>query len=87
MKYGYLSPAADGAGALRTEESVRRAISEMQRFAGLPETGQLDERTVKLLHTPRCGLPDVLPEDRGRRRKRFALHNGYKWSYTNLTWR
>lgn len=36
-------------------ESVRG----FQRFAGLPETGKLDDATVDMLHAPRCGVSDV----------------------------
>lgn len=78
--------AVDGVGALRTEDSVRRAIMELQKFGGLPETGHVDERTAKLMRTPRCGLPDVPSSSRSRRRRRFTAQ-GQKWMYTNLTWR
>lgn len=46
-----MDKAADGAFALRTEESVRNALRELQEFAGLPASGRMDERTKKLLHT------------------------------------
>ncbi|CAG9817811.1 unnamed protein product [Phaedon cochleariae] len=85
MEYGYMDKSKDGAFALRTEESVRRSLEAMQRFAGLPATGRLDAATKRLLATPRCGLPD-LEAERPRRTKRFALH-GSKWPYTTLTWR
>lgn len=77
--------AADGIGALRTEDSVRRAIMDLQRFGGLPVTGRVDDRTAELMRTPRCGLPDA-PSTPGGRRKRFTVQ-GQKWMYTNLTWR
>ncbi|EFA09264.2 matrix metalloproteinase-2 [Tribolium castaneum] len=83
-RFGYMDATADGAFALRTEESVRDAIKDMQEFAGIPVTGRLDERTLKLLNTPRCGMPDKNKQTSGRR-KRFTLH-GQKWPYTNLTW-
>lgn len=88
MKFGYMRTAVDGVGALRTEDSVRRAIMELQRFGGLPETGHVDEKTAKLMRTPRCGLPDYVPSSlsRSRRKKRFTVQ-GQKWMYTNLTWR
>lgn len=84
--FGYLQKSKDGAFALRTEHSVRKSLKEMQAFAGLPATGQLDERTLKLIRTPRCGLPDKDDDDFVKRRKRFTLR-GPKWPYTNLTWR
>lgn len=80
-----MDKAADGAFALRTEESVRNALRELQEFAGLPASGRMDERTKKLLHTPRCGMPDKVQQTSGRR-KRYAIH-GEKWPYTDLTWR
>lgn len=83
MKFGYLSNTPHNTGALRTEESVRQAIKDLQRFGGLPETGHLDEKTQKLMRTPRCGLPDYVDK---RRKKRFTKQ-GQVWNHTNLTWR
>lgn len=84
MRFGYLPKAKDGAFALRTEESIRTSLSDLQQFAGIPVTGQLDGATIKLLRTPRCGLPDKVYQTSGRR-KRFTLQ-GEKWPYLNLTW-
>lgn len=83
MKFGYLSPTPHGTGALRTEESARQAIRNLQKFSGLPETGQIDNRTRTLLRRPRCGLPDY---DFNTRQKRFTKQ-GQVWRHTNLTWR
>lgn len=83
MKFGYLSGAPHGPGALRTEDSIRQAIRQLQQFSGLPPTGTLDEKTKKLLSRPRCGLPDIEP----RRRRRRFVKQGQTWPYTNLTWR
>ncbi|XP_022917166.1 matrix metalloproteinase-2-like [Onthophagus taurus] len=84
MKYGYLSSIRDGVAALRTEESLRAAIREMQEFANIPVTGELDDRTRKLMKVRRCALPDREPSN-GRPR-RYALHHGRPWDHLDLTW-
>lgn len=93
MQFGYLPQSDIETGNLRTEESVRDAVRELQRFGGLPETGNIDAATRKLLATPRCGVPDKQdnynlerPGPGIRRTKRYTLQ-GLKWDYTNLTWR
>lgn len=87
MRFGYMNQTADGAFALRTEDSIRDGIRDMQQFAGIPVTGRLDQQTLHLLRRPRCGLPDrTTAVQTSGRRKRFALQ-GQKWPYTNLTWR
>ncbi|XP_066253558.1 matrix metalloproteinase-2-like [Euwallacea similis] len=83
--FGYMRQSADGVFAMRTEESIRGAIKEMQAFAGIPVTGKLDEKTAKLMRTPRCGLPDKEIGLTSGRRKRYAIH-GMKWPHTDLTW-
>lgn len=41
--------------------SMEDKIQEMQAFLGLAVTGQLDAPTLNMMHTPRCGVPDVSP--------------------------
>ncbi|XP_062859517.1 matrix metalloproteinase-25 [Trichomycterus rosablanca] len=85
-RYGYLPPPDPRTGRLQTREGIEAAIKQMQRFAGLKETGQLDRDTLKLMSTPRCSLPDVVgSEDMLRRRKRYTL-SGSQWENTNLDW-
>uniref|UniRef100_A0A8C1J6T6 Matrix metallopeptidase 17b n=1 Tax=Cyprinus carpio TaxID=7962 RepID=A0A8C1J6T6_CYPCA len=57
-KYGYLPPADPSTGQLQAWTAVTQAVKKMQRFAGLDDTGMLDEETVQLMQTPRCSLPD-----------------------------
>ncbi|XP_053550621.1 matrix metalloproteinase-25 [Bombina bombina] len=87
-RYGYL-PAPDPYSAQqRTKEGLQEAVRTMQRFAGLRETGELDDETIRMMQKPRCSLPDIIlrPEFMGRRRKRYVL-SGSVWPKKKLTWR
>jgi len=69
-----------------SQDSLRQYIMEFQSFAGLPATGDLDNETVKMMNTPRCGVRDMeAPTDRARK-KRYALQ-GSRWKVKNLTYR
>ncbi|KAL0993669.1 hypothetical protein UPYG_G00111380 [Umbra pygmaea] len=62
----------------------------MQRFAGIEETGVLDNATLSLMKTPRCSLPDIvgtedLLKKRRKRRKRYTL-TGLRWEKNDITW-
>ena len=57
------------------QQSLIKAVKEFQTFGGVVNTGIIDEHTIELMRTPRCGLPDVKD---GVRRKRFALQ-GSRW--------
>ena len=41
------------------DEQTRAALENYQRFFGLPITGELDNATLTLVNTPRCGVPDT----------------------------
>ncbi|CAG0919792.1 unnamed protein product, partial [Notodromas monacha] len=87
MTFGYLPQSDFEIGNLRTEEELINAIKEMQTFAGIPATGKIDEKTLKLMHTPRCGLPDVDKSFGGdRTRPKRYLLQGQRWPRTALTW-
>uniref|UniRef100_A0A667WS13 Matrix metallopeptidase 17b n=1 Tax=Myripristis murdjan TaxID=586833 RepID=A0A667WS13_9TELE len=58
MRYGYLPTSDPSTGQLQAWTAVTHAIRSMQRFAGLKETGVVDEETMALMKTPRCSLPD-----------------------------
>ncbi|XP_067883519.1 matrix metalloproteinase-25-like [Heterodontus francisci] len=87
-RYGYLPPPDPISGQLQTLESLTDAIKSMQRFAGIRETGMLDQETLQMMKRPRCSLPDIIgtSEIMRKRRKRYALA-GTVWKKTTLTWR
>jgi matrix metalloproteinase-14 (membrane-inserted) len=60
QRYGYMqAPAgAETSNNLISEESFSSAVAEFQRFAGLPETGQVDNQTLNMMRMPRCGNVD-----------------------------
>lgn len=37
------------------------AVKDYQSFHNLSATGSIDENTLQLLNTPRCGVPDIAP--------------------------
>lgn len=69
---------------------MEQAVKDFQHFAGLPITGELDDRTVQMMKVPRCGVRDDIQdlsffERRRRRRRRYALQ-GTRWRERRLTW-
>ncbi|XP_004520956.1 matrix metalloproteinase-2 isoform X1 [Ceratitis capitata] len=94
MEFDYLPKSDIETGALRSEEQLKDAIRNLQRFGNIPATGEIDEATRKLIHLPRCGVgdsnrtanfsPDNL-EYGHHRMKRYVLQ-GPKWDKTDLTW-
>ena len=57
--FGYLPQSSLEVGAMRTEQQLKDAVKNLQFFAGLNVTGNLDKDTLDLLKEPRCGVPDV----------------------------
>ncbi|XP_060904806.1 matrix metalloproteinase-17b isoform X2 [Labrus mixtus] len=93
MKYGYLPPSDPSTGQLQAWTAVTNAVRAMQRFAGLNDTGVVDDDTVALMKSPRCSLPDedepsnsaVNQERRNmKRRRRRAVS---MWNRRNINWR
>jgi len=90
MKYGYMDvPSTRGvqkSAPLMSQDGLRDYIKEFQSFAGLPQTGDLDDQTVKLMNTPRCGVKDIVGKGLTTRKKRYALQ-GSRWKVKDLTYK
>ncbi|CAJ1057967.1 matrix metalloproteinase-17b [Xyrichtys novacula] len=96
MKYGYLPPPDPSTGQLQAWTAVTNAVKAMQRFAGLKDTGVVDEDTMALMNSPRCSLPDedaltksaVSQEGKNiRRRRRRRRRAVSMWNRRNINWR
>lgn len=87
-KFGYMDPKLlnPQSGALLSEDAVRDTIREFQAFAGLDQTGELDNNTLTMMNTPRCGVKDKVGFGANARRKRYALQ-GSRWRVKTLTYR
>jgi len=88
MKYGYMdTPHPNSKTAnLLSQDGLKDYIMEFQAFAGLPRTGQLDNNTVTLMNTPRCGVKDIVGKGATARKKRYALQ-GSRWKTRDLTYK
>ena len=49
MSFGYLPQSDVETGALRTEEELQKSVRKFQKFAQLPETGELDSKTIEMM--------------------------------------
>ena len=60
-KFGYLrDKSSDQMASL---VSIDSAVRDFQAFAGLEQTGVMDEETTVMMNTPRCGVKDVIHDD------------------------
>ncbi|XP_033628063.1 matrix metalloproteinase-24-like [Asterias rubens] len=85
-KYGFLPKPNPLAGSLLSHEEFNEGIRAFQEFYRLPVTGVLDQSTSSLMELPRCGLPDIMPDEDGTRKRRYA-HTGAKWDRREITWK
>ena len=86
MKYGYMDDMdhhhSHKSANLLSRDGLKAHIMEFQAFAGLNQTGELDEMTVKMMNMPRCGVKDKISmkmnhdlehQHHPRRSKRYTL--------------
>ena len=60
MKYGYMDHAHNhGKSAqLLSADGLKNYLMEFQSFAGINQTGVLDDETIYWMNMPRCGVKD-----------------------------
>ncbi|XP_054270072.1 matrix metalloproteinase-2 isoform X2 [Macrosteles quadrilineatus] len=87
-QFGYLSPAVSNSQSehIMSEDVLTKAIQEFQAFAGINITGDLDQETLQLMNTPRCGVKDKIGFGTSSRSKRYALQ-GSRWKVKDLTYK
>ncbi|XP_022251649.1 matrix metalloproteinase-16-like [Limulus polyphemus] len=85
-KFGYVDETSDKSSSLTDFNSLENSIKDFQRFAGLSETGVLDNDTITMMNMPRCGVKDIVGHSISARKKRYALQ-GSKWRTTSLTYK
>ncbi|CAG9760054.1 unnamed protein product [Ceutorhynchus assimilis] len=79
-KYGYLVDDNGQSEAIYSEENLSNIIKTMQKFGAIEQTGVIDNRTVELMASLRCGVPDIV----SRRKKRYAVLDG--WNKRHITY-
>ncbi|XP_071945100.1 stromelysin-2-like [Antedon mediterranea] len=83
IKYEYLEEPDPGANT--DISAFVEALKKYQATGNIPQTGELDDPTLTLMNTPRCGLSDKTDTSSSGRSKRYSLHST-KWDRKHLTW-
>lgn len=88
-QFGYLEPLGDTPGS-HSDAAVQTATRLFQRMAGLPQTGELDRRTIRKMRSPRCGVKDFTPPR--NQPSNLQLPEPYrtigaKWPGSTVTWK
>uniref|UniRef100_A0A7N8WK23 72 kDa type IV collagenase n=1 Tax=Mastacembelus armatus TaxID=205130 RepID=A0A7N8WK23_9TELE len=58
---------------------LKDTLKKMQKFFSLPETGEIDSKTVEIMKKPRCGVPDVANYN--------FFHRKPMWQKKDITYR
>lgn len=72
-------------------EDLKAATRTFQRWFGLKQDGIVGPKTVRAMHCPRCGCPDVLDKDKKEHVEYLQMQESIKeqrarWSKTQLTY-
>ncbi|KAK7602622.1 hypothetical protein V9T40_008211 [Parthenolecanium corni] len=87
-KFGYMRQYNPKLDSLSHETTFKEGIRELQDFAGLKVTGELNKETIKMLKMPRCGVKDKRnPKPVEHSRFRRYVLDGSKWPQLNITYR
>ncbi|XP_076309995.1 stromelysin-3-like [Tachypleus tridentatus] len=84
--FGYTDEESSRSSSMMDYSSVTKGIKNFQKFAGLDETGILDNETISMMIMPRCGISDTDAPNNSTRKKRYSLE-GSKWNENTLTYR
>ncbi|MED3634646.1 matrixin family metalloprotease [Bacillus thuringiensis] len=83
--FGYLKKSDNettlGALEANFDDTTENALKKYQEFNDIPQSGELDETTIKQMRLPRCGCPDL-----NAGVENFAAQ-GNKWNKNNLTYK
>ncbi|XP_033126750.1 72 kDa type IV collagenase-like [Anneissia japonica] len=95
QRYDYLPPIG-GSGAISKKE-FKKSLKQMQKFSGLKASGKLDNETLTLMGTTRCGVPDPIKVAENGQVKRSggklsvrvarSAFAGGKWKSNKITYR
>ncbi|XP_033822873.1 matrix metalloproteinase-19 [Periophthalmus magnuspinnatus] len=81
-KFGYMEDSADP----NNLEDIIEALKVFQRANDLPPTGEVDEQTLEVMRSPRCGIEDPFNQKQhkyrvmGRWRKRSLTYRIMSWT-------
>jgi len=76
-EFGYLDTSKRTNNPVQRQLMQTRAIKDFQRFAHLPQTGQLDDQTKTKMTAPRCGLSD---------KAKVTRSGVLRWEQDVVTW-
>ncbi|KAK7455714.1 hypothetical protein BaRGS_00039454 [Batillaria attramentaria] len=75
-------------GQQRQERDAKSdAIRMFQSYVGLPQTGQLDRKTLEMMTKHRCGVEDIPDDEQNSEQPSSFSVMHDKWEKSRLTWK